>query len=107
MTPNGEPIRPSRTSILETLSKVVANPPKIAAKSTAGTFSLIFFKVQSAWRSHPYIGFILLIASLIVTVMIGRSRMRRGKSFGNTGGFFQLDGKEGLLGGTNSNGKVD
>ena len=84
VTINGEPIRPSRTSILETLSKVIASPPKITPKSTAGTFSLIFFKIQSAWRSHPYIGFVLLVASLIATIMFGRSRMRRGKSFGRS-----------------------
>lgn len=38
-----------------------------------------------------------------------RGRLRRNSAFGsNTGGFFQLDGKEGLLGmSTGSPGKVD
>ena len=34
VTMTGNPIVPSRTSILETLPRIVANPPKIGPKST-------------------------------------------------------------------------
>lgn len=107
VTINGEPIRPSRTSMLETLSKVIANPPKIPAKSTIGTFDHIIFTIRHACGSHPWVALGVAIILVVAMSMWGRSRIRRGRNFGNTGGFFQLDGKEGLLGGVNPNGKVD
>jgi protein disulfide-isomerase len=40
----------------------------------------------------------MAIGFLLAGSLFGKSRMRR-RAFGNTNGFFQLDGKEGLLGG--------
>jgi len=98
VTITGEPIRPSRTSILETLNKVVANPPKISPKSTTGTISRFFFHLKNFGGSHPFLTLGMVIGFVLAGSLFGRSRMRR-RAFGNTGGFFQLDGKEGLLGG--------
>ncbi|ORY03649.1 thioredoxin-like protein [Clohesyomyces aquaticus] len=106
VTINGEPIRASRTSILETLSKVIANPPKISPKSTTGSFERFFFNIRGFCGGHPWIAGVGVVALLTVVSLWTRSRMRR-KTFGNTGGFFQLGEKEGLLGGLNGGGKVD
>ncbi|KAF2475694.1 thioredoxin-like protein [Lindgomyces ingoldianus] len=106
VTINGDPIRPSRTSILETLSKVVANPPKISPKSTTSSIERVFFTIRNFCSGHPWLALGVAIGFLLAASVWGKSRMRR-KAFGNTGGFFQLDGKEGLLGGTNGGGKVD
>ncbi|XTI87921.1 putative disulfide isomerase [Cenococcum geophilum] len=108
ITINGDPIRPSRTSILETLSKVVASPPKISPKSTTGAIEHFFFQIRNACGSHPWLALGVFIGFLASVSIWGKSRIRRGRNFGsNTGGFFQLDGKEGLLGGVSANGKVD
>ncbi|KAF2180569.1 thioredoxin-like protein [Zopfia rhizophila CBS 207.26] len=108
VTINGDPIRSSRTSILETLSKVVTNPPKISPKSTTGTIEHVFFQIRSFCSGHPWLALGMVIGFIFAGSVWGKSRMRRGRSFGsNTGGFFQLDGKEGLLGGVNGGGKVD
>ncbi|KAF2196505.1 thioredoxin-like protein [Delitschia confertaspora ATCC 74209] len=106
VTINGEPIRISRTSILETISKVITSPPKITPKSTIGTFDSIMFHIRTACGSHPWLAFGVLLGFLFAGSMWGKSRIRRGRSFGNTGGFFQLNEKDGLLGG-NLGGKVD
>jgi protein disulfide-isomerase len=98
VTTTGEPIRPSRTSILETLSKVVANPPKISPKSTAGAFSRFFLQIKNFCSGHPWLALGMAIGLVLAAAIFGKNRMRR-RSFGNTGSYFQLDGKEGLLGG--------
>ncbi|KAF2662661.1 hypothetical protein K491DRAFT_673153 [Lophiostoma macrostomum CBS 122681] len=98
VTITGEPIRPSRTSILETIGKVVKSPPQITAKSTTGRFTGIFYQVRGFCSGHPWVALGVAIGFLLAGSLFGKSRMRR-RTFGNTGGFFQLDGKEGLLGG--------
>lgn len=92
---------PSRTSILETIPKVVSSPPKIKPKLTISNFEKVFFDIRGAASEHPYLTIGLVAGVLIGGVMWGRGRMRRSR-----GGFFRLDEKDGLLGGT-SNGKVD
>lgn len=102
----------SRTSILETIPLVVANPPKLSPKSTVGTFESIFFFTRTFISSHPILFVILLIISVVASTIIARGRhARRGGRGGilgvtNGNGFFHLDGKEGLLNG-GATGKVD
>lgn len=62
-----------------------------------GSFSLGFFHVKNFCSAHPFVSIGLVLGLLLLGSLIGKSRMRR-RAFGNTGSFFQLDGKEGLLG---------
>lgn len=103
-TISGEPIRPSRTSILETLQKITQDPPKIAPKYTTNSIAMIFFELRQASRKHPWIATIVFIGALIAAATYGRGRIRRSR--GGTGGFHILGEKDGLLG-SNSNGKSD
>ncbi|KAG0649160.1 disulfide isomerase [Hyphodiscus hymeniophilus] len=100
-TITGNPIMASRTSILETIPKVVASPPKIKPKSTIGSFEKFFFNLRGAISGHPYLTVGLFIGILAGASIYGRGRMRRSR-----GGFFRLDEKDGLLGGS-MGGKVD
>jgi len=91
----------SRTSILETLPKVVISPPKIKPKSTISNFEKFFFDIRGAISGHPYLSIGVIAGIVIGAFMYGRGRIRRGR-----GGYFRLDEKDGLLGGS-MNGKVD
>ncbi|KIX02447.1 protein disulfide-isomerase domain [Rhinocladiella mackenziei CBS 650.93] len=106
VTDSGAYIVPSRTSILETLTRIVATPPKLTPKSTIGTFENIFFQIRNFGTYHPYFSFALLILSVaaLVYVLKNGTTIRRSLSR-NSSGYFHLDGKEGLLGTTN--GKAD
>ncbi|WEW59756.1 protein disulfide isomerase family protein [Emydomyces testavorans] len=112
-TPNGGFIVPSRTSILETITHVVSSPNKLKSKSTVGTFESLF-SIGTFTFSHPILSFILFVAVLFIVSFWVRSKLRKGRpaggllgsAGGNSGGFFHLDGKEGLLGG-GGGGKVD
>ncbi len=99
-TISGAFIVPSRTSILETIPKVIAQPPKISSKSSTGAVQRVFFGLRGASTSHPYLSLGLLIG-ILVGVGVWSKRVRRGK------GFFTLDGKEGLLNGGGAYGKTD
>ncbi|KAA8650571.1 hypothetical protein EYZ11_003548 [Aspergillus tanneri] len=109
---SGASIMASRTSILETIPLVVANPPKLSPKSTVGTFEFIFYFTRSFIVSHPIFFVIILIISVAAATIFARRRNARwggrgailGVSNGN--GFFHLDGKEGILNG-GATGKVD
>jgi protein disulfide-isomerase len=102
----------SRTSILETIPLVIANPPKLTPKSTVGTFESIFFFTRSFISEHPILFILLLITAIAATIAVRGKFLRRGVRggilgvTGGSGGFFHLDGKEGLLNG-GSTGKVD
>lgn len=108
---------PSRTSILETLPKVVASPPKISAKSSTGLIQRVFFGLRGAATGHPWVSLGMLIGIVIGTLVWGRGRIKSGggggwkksRGSGGGGGFFQLvDGKEGFLnGGGGAYGKAD
>ncbi|KIW32365.1 protein disulfide-isomerase domain [Cladophialophora immunda] len=106
VTDSGAYIMPSRTSILETLPRIVANPPKLTPKSTIGAFENVFFQIRNFGTYHPYLSFGLLIISVILLFWVLRngSTIKRTLSR-NSSGYFHLDGKEGLLGTTN--GKAD
>jgi protein disulfide-isomerase len=100
-TATGNAIIPSRTSILETLPKVVASPPKIKAKRTISSIEQVIFDLKSTALEHPILAGGLTLVVLLAAGMWGRRRIRR-----NRGGFFRLDEKDGLLGG-GYNGKAD
>lgn len=97
---------PSRTSILETLPRIVASPPKLTSKSTIGAFENVFFQIRNFGTYHPYLSFGVLIISIVTLLWVLRNGSTIKKSLSrNSSGYFNLDGKEGLLGTTN--GKSD
>ncbi|KAM7203514.1 thioredoxin domain containing protein [Rhypophila sp. PSN 637] len=106
-TSTGNNIVPSRTSILETLGKVTANPPKLQPKLTISSIEKIFFDIKMTFKEHPYLsaGCVLGMAFTLFSVLKGRIRR------GALGGAFRLaeDGnskehKAPLLGGLGVNG---
>ncbi|KAA8573305.1 hypothetical protein MFRU_053g00450 [Monilinia fructicola] len=102
-TITGNYIIPSRTSILETIPKVVSNPPVIKPKSTVGSLEKMFFNIRGAISGHPFLSF-----GLALGIVLGITMYGRGKVGSRRGGFFRVDdGKDGLLGGVNAGGKVD
>ncbi|KAL8998653.1 MAG: hypothetical protein Q9169_002313 [Polycauliona sp. 2 TL-2023] len=105
-TISGAPIVPSRTSILETLPKVVSNPPQLSSRSTAGPIKHVFYQARGGMASHPFITIMLIIAA-VVGAYWSKDRIRRSRAYSGNGGFFQLDGKEGWLGGNGPYGKAD
>ncbi|KAH8804742.1 thioredoxin-like protein [Xylogone sp. PMI_703] len=100
-TITGNHITPSRTSILDTIPKVVISPPKIKPKSTIGSFEKFFFHLRGTISRHPWLSIGGIIAIVFGASSFLRRRMRRSR-----GGFFRLDEKDVLLG-SNTNGKVD
>lgn len=104
----------SRTSILETIPLVIANPSKLTPKSTVGTLEGAFFSTRSFISNHPIIFVIILIISITAVTFVARGRVSKraarggilGAGGNNGAGFFQLDGKEGFLNG-GTTGKVD
>jgi protein disulfide-isomerase len=90
----------SRTSILETIPKVVSSPPKIKPKSTISSFEKFFFDIRGAISGHPFLSIGAIAGIVVGAAWYGRGRMRRSR-----GGFFRLDEKDGLLG--VNGGKVD
>lgn len=101
MTVSGEPIRPSRTSILETLGKITSNPSNIPAKSTTGSVSRFFFSISRFGSNHPLLAIGIVLGLVLGVSLFGKSRMRR-RNFGSAGSFFPLGEKDGLLGGIGS-----
>ena len=63
-TDTGNYIMPSRTSILETLPRVVSSPPRLTPKSTIGAFENIIFKIRNFGTYHPYYSFVFLIGAI-------------------------------------------
>jgi protein disulfide-isomerase len=78
---------PSRTSIIETITKVTANPPKIKPKLTISAFEKIFFDIKVTFREHPYLstGCVLGVAFGCLSWFRGRIRRTRG------GGHFKIE----------------
>ncbi|OBT66300.1 hypothetical protein VE03_04327 [Pseudogymnoascus sp. 23342-1-I1] len=101
-TINDDSILPSRTSILETIPKVITSPPKIKPKYTISNFSKVFFDIRRGAGAHPILTIGLVVAIILAAVGFGRNKRR------SRGGFFRLDDEKnlGLLGG-GGNGKVD
>ncbi|KAF9734483.1 hypothetical protein PMIN06_002400 [Paraphaeosphaeria minitans] len=88
---HGELIRPSRSSILDTVKEVTKNPPSISPKSTSGTFMSLFHSIRSFGSNHPIFLLSLTIAGIAASYLTKRRR--------RTGSYFQLGEKDGLSGG--------
>lgn len=104
-TVSGAPIVPSRTSILETLPKIVSNSPQLSSKSSTGAVQHLLFTFRGGMASHPFITLILLIVA-VGGAYWGRGRIRRSKGTAGSG-FFHLDGKEGWMNNGGASGKAD
>jgi protein disulfide-isomerase len=108
-TITGNYILPSRTSILETLNKVTASPPKIKPKLTISSFEKIFFDMRVNFSEHPF-----LTLGCVAGLALGAASWFRGRLRRTRGGHFRLDDhnvsmkdlKLPMLGG-NTNGKTD
>ncbi|KAK4245226.1 thioredoxin-like protein [Corynascus novoguineensis] len=107
-TSTGNPIVPSRTSILETINKVTANPPKLKPKLTIGFFEKLIFDVKTSFREHPFLssGCVLGIAFGCLSWFRGKISFRRPRF-----GHFKLDdsgsNRAPLLGVSSNGNKVD
>ncbi|KAF1982672.1 putative disulfide isomerase [Aulographum hederae CBS 113979] len=91
-TITGNYIMASRTSILETLPKVLANPPKIPHKSTTGPLKRFFFSITALWRHHPVFAGVALVACVLAAAWVRVSGRVRGRNFG-AGGWISLGGE--------------
>ncbi|OWP03542.1 hypothetical protein B2J93_7560 [Marssonina coronariae] len=98
-TITGNSIMASRTSILETIPKVVASPPKIKPKSTISNFQKFFFDIRGAIKGHP-----LFAVAILAGIFIGATWFTKGRTRPSRGGYLRLEEKDGLLGGP-ANGK--
>ncbi|KAL7818800.1 thioredoxin protein [Trichoderma aethiopicum] len=107
-TVTGNYILVSRTSILETLDKVVYTPQALKPKLTISSFEKIFFDIRVSFTEHPYLtlGCIVGIAFGVFSWLRGRSRRGRGH-FRLEDSISIRDFKEGFLGGSNGNTKAD
>ncbi|GAO16588.1 hypothetical protein UVI_02019740 [Ustilaginoidea virens] len=110
-TVTGNYIMVSRTSIMETLDKIVYGPHVIKHKLTVSTVEKVLLDIKSAFVEHPYLSLGCVIGMGFGTLswLRGRSRLGRGGHFrlDNTmGGIKELRG--GLLGANgNPNTKAD
>ncbi|KAH6634529.1 thioredoxin-like protein [Chaetomium sp. MPI-SDFR-AT-0129] len=106
LTSTGNPIVPSRTSILETINKVTANPPKLKPKLTIGFFEKIVFDIKTTLREHPFLSAGCILGVAFGTISWFRSRARKAK-----GGHFKLDDSASkaapLLGASSGGSKTD
>ncbi|OAA47742.1 Thioredoxin-like fold protein [Metarhizium rileyi] len=109
-TVTGNYIMVSRTSIMETLDKIVYAPHVIKYKLTVSTIEKIFFDIKVAFVEHPYLSLGCVIGMAFGTFSWLRGRARRARR-----GHFKLDDgmginhlKGGLLGMSgNENQKAD
>nr|POE90392.1 uncharacterized protein c3d6.13c [Quercus suber] len=111
LTMTGNPIVPSRTSILETLPRVIANPPKIASKSTTTALGHVWWVAKEQVFEHPLVSITVSLAILLGVVMLARRHSKAGQL---GAGYFRVGEKsgpmDGLLGGNSGSGgqgKVD
>lgn len=105
-TATGNPIVPSRTSIIETLPRVIANPPKIPAKRTTTALGHIWWVLKGQIFEHPIVSICFGLGAAAIFAWFSRSYVKSSK-----GGFIRLSGEkggmDGLLGGGAAAGKVD
>ena len=104
----GNHILVSRTSIMETLDKIVYGPHVIKHKLTVSVMEKVLLDMRVAFMEHPYLslGCVAGIGFALFSWLRGRSRRRRGH--------FKLDDsmgikdlKAGLLGTASGNQKAD
>lgn len=110
-TITGNYIIPSRTSILETISKVTASPPEIKPKLTISAIEKVFFDIRMTFTEHPYLSGGCVLGLALGFFSLFRGRVARSRNRSNTA--FRLEDnlpikeiREGLLGNT-ANGKTD
>lgn len=106
VTENGVPISPSRTSIIGTLTRIVANPPKIKPKRRHTLMGHLWWTVKRGFVKHP-----LLNAGVVLVIVVSVALWARSR-FGSRLGRVRLGEKgssmDGLLNGNiQSSGKVD
>lgn len=107
-TVTGNPIVPSRTSILETLSRIVSNPSNLSPKSTTTPLGHLWWVIRGGFLSHPLVSAVILLVFSIGGVIYARNFVKK------NGGYIKLSEKggpmDGLLGGNSgvqAQGKVD
>lgn len=107
-TVTGNAIVPSRTSILETLSRIVSNPTNLPPKSTTTPLGHLWWVIRGGFLSHPIMSAVILLIVFVIGGMYAR------RSVSKAGGYIKLGEKggpmDGLLGGNSgvqSQGKVD
>ena len=100
-TMTGNPIVPSRTSILETLPRIVANPPKISPKSTTTALGHVWWVLRGQMFEHPILFSVIALVLIGLMVWSKRAMWRSDKAKGY--GYFKVGEKggpmDGLLGG--------
>lgn len=108
-TITGNAIVPSRTSILETLSRIVQNPTNLPPKSSTTPLGHVWWVIKGGFASHPIMSAVILLGLVAFTLVYARKHANRA-----AGGFIKLGEKggpmDGLLGGNSgsqSQGKVD
>ncbi|KAK8119063.1 thioredoxin [Apiospora kogelbergensis] len=79
-TITGHHITPSRTSILETISKVTVSPPKIKPKLTISSFEKVFFDMRVTFTEHPYLSLGCFAGLALGLGSWLRGRLRRNRS---------------------------
>ncbi|WPG99189.1 Hypothetical protein R9X50_00200000 [Acrodontium crateriforme] len=112
VTSTGNAIVPSRTSILETLPRAVASPPKISPKRTMSPLGHFWWVIKRQILSHPIVS---IVAALVVCVGFYMYARRNGGVSNIGAGYFKVGEKgsamDGLLGGNGNagqaGGKVD
>lgn len=107
-TVTGNAIVPSRTSILETLSRIVSNPANLPPKSTTTPLGHLWWVIRGGFLSHPLMSAIILLILCVGAAVYARNHVKK------AGGYIRLGEKggpmDGLLGGNSGNqgqGKVD
>lgn len=72
VTMTGNPILPSRSSILETLRRIVSSPPKISPKRTMSVFGHAWWVIKGQILEHPFLSAGLGLLSLAAFVWWSR-----------------------------------
>lgn len=110
VTMTGNPIVPSRTSILETLPRILVSPPKISPKSTTTALGHVWWIIRGQLLSHPIVSAVMLTAMFAMFFLWSRRLLWRTSE---RAGYFRVGEKggpmDGLLGGNSGaqQGKVD
>jgi len=98
----GNPIVPSRTSILETLPKVLSHPPLIRAKSSSSLMGSVYYSLRGTLRYHPWFSLFCFVGLVAGGVSFVKNYARRRQW---AAGVFNMDGEKGFLG--HGGGKTD
>ncbi|KAK3051171.1 hypothetical protein LTR09_007567 [Extremus antarcticus] len=103
-TMTGNAMVPSRTSILETLPRIVANPPKIAPKSTTTALGHVWWVVRGQLMEHPVVSGVVGLIMFVVLAIWGRRVAAKGAE---KAGYFRVGEKGGAMDGLLGAGAVN